>query len=642
MFGEVILVTSSLQQNHADTLIVNIAGRQRMLIKKYSAEELYRADVKNSHFPTVIHADKTALLFQKSLNALREGGETYADLSLSKSIFLPTPLNSDFVAQLVAVQILWDKQLIAAATEERDPSEENANAFLTINHETLASMDKAVAIFANYAEQKLNRLIKNSIMLAGVMMVISSLIAWLVIRDTTNPINMLVSVTRKISNGSLQSFPELDNIMSENELGLLAKHIEEMRKSLQEALNQIQQASSSIHLSSNQVSALSTQISKANRKEQQRFANMYDNSITLEDSTSKLGEIVAETLIMVTECTELSTNASSLVSENITMMATTSEETIKASSFIQELSNSAEKVYGIVDAIRAISEQTNLLALNAAIEAARAGEQGRGFAVVADEVRSLAGRTGSSTDEIAKLITQLTEGVQLVVNSMQEVTNKVEQSRKTSQQTEQGIVKVTKKIALVAQAQQNIDEQVDTQNQQLDILKETQRELHIIIEESHNKSETSSLVAGQLSKVSQNIYELLQRFSINVGLKSEKKAASEKRAHPRLAAGLHFTLSQEDQQAQGLTEDVSLGGVRLLVPGNLELNADKMLTLDVSYLFKGHHKAFTISGSIISHELEENKGLALQIKFENVSEQQRKQLCEIFEEQGQECSFETH
>jgi methyl-accepting chemotaxis protein len=321
------------------------------------------------------------------------------------------------------------------------------------------------------------------------------------------------------------------------------------------------------------------------------------------------------------------------------MMTTTSEETVKASSFIQDLSNTAEQVYGIVDAIRAISEQTNLLALNAAIEAARAGEQGRGFAVVADEVRSLAARTGSSTDEIAKLITQLTEGVQQVVNSMGEVTDKVEKSRETSKQTEQGILQVTDKIQLVAQAQQSIDEQVDRQNQQLDILKETQEELQKIIEESHNKSETSSLVAGQLAKVSNNVTDLLQRFSIEASLKAKTKDADEKRHHPRVPTGLHFSLSQGKQQAQGLTKDISMGGVKLVVPGSMHLNNKLPIVLNLSYLHKGSNKQFAIAGKVIDETKDETGKTQLHLRFEQPNAQQNKALEEIFEEHGLQSSF---
>ncbi|GLS90755.1 hypothetical protein GCM10007916_18220 [Psychromonas marina] len=523
MLGEVALVTTSLQQNQADALIVNVAGRQRMLTKKYSAEELYKTNNEQQNIPTILSADKTVQLYTQSLNALKQGGETYADLGMQKAIQLPTPLHLPFIDQLNKVESLWKLQLTAATQLQNNPSEANANAFLTANHKSMAAMNKAVLIYADYAEEKLNKLVNSSIVLAIIMVLLSSLIAWLVIRDTTKPINKLVKISRKISRGDLRIDTELHDIISKNELGLLAHHIELMRESLQEALSEIHSASSSISSSSQQVSDLSSQISQANQSEQQRFSDMNDNSIILEESTLRLSEIAAETLTMVTECNQLSTNASTLVNDNITMMSTTSEETIKASSFIQELSNTAEKVYGIVDAIRAISEQTNLLALNAAIEAARAGEQGRGFAVVADEVRSLAGRTGSSTDEISKLINQLTEGVQQVVHSMQEVTNRVEQSRETSEQTEQGINKVTEKIQLVAQAQQNIDEQVERQNEQLSTLKETQQDLQRIIQESHKKSETSALVAEQLSEVSSNISALLQEFSIESNDLSEHK-----------------------------------------------------------------------------------------------------------------------
>ncbi|WP_406610644.1 methyl-accepting chemotaxis protein [Agarivorans sp. JK6] len=642
MMGEVILVTSSLQQNHDDAQIVNIAGRQRMLTKKYSAEELHRSYLKEQEFPGILSADNTVKLYEDSLSALMRGGQTYADLGLKQPINLPAPSYQPFIDQLQLVERLWKQQLTAAHKLENDPTGANANAFLEINHKSMAAMNKAVLIYADYAELKLNNLVNNSIGLAVIMVILASLVAWIVIRDTTQPINLLVGISRKISRGDLKSSAELTQIISKNELGMLAHHIELMRESLQEALNEIQQASSSINLSSNQVSELSSQISQANRNEQQRFSNMYENSQTLEESTARLSEIAAETLTMVTQCNELSTNASALVGENITMMTTTSEETVKASSFIQDLSNTAEQVYGIVDAIRAISEQTNLLALNAAIEAARAGEQGRGFAVVADEVRSLAARTGSSTDEIAKLITQLTEGVQQVVNSMGEVTEKVELSRETSKQTEQGILQVTDKIQSVAQAQQSIDEQVDRQNQQLDILKETQAELQEIIEESHNKSETSSLVAGQLARVSSNVTDLLQRFSIEASLKAETKHEDEKRSHPRVPTGLHFSLSQGHLKTQGLTKDISKGGVKLVIPGSMHLNNKQSIVLNLAYLYKGTNKQFDIAGKVMDETKDESGKLQLHIRFEQANTEQNKALDEIFEEHGLQSNFNNN
>ncbi len=641
MTGEVLLVTISLQQNHADVLVVNIAGRQRMLTKKYSAEELYRKDVHTDHIPTILNSEKTIELYLTSLKALRHGGETYSDLAMTKAIQLPTPAHQPFIDQLAKVELLWEAQFEAAQKEYDEPSENNTNLFLTANHKTMEAMDKAVLIYALYAEQKLNNLKNESIILAVIMTFISFLLAWLVIKETTNPINKLVEITRKTSRGELKSCPELHGLISKNEVGLLAHHIELMRESLQDALTQIQKASSSIQLSSSQVSELSTQIGQANRQEQQGFSDMNDNSITLEESTMRLGEITADTLIMVTECDQLSTNASSLISKNIVMMTTTVEETNKASELIQALSHTAEKVYGIVDAIHAISEQTNLLALNAAIEAARAGEQGRGFAVVADEVRNLATRTGKATGEISVLITQLTDGVQQVVNSMAEVANKVEESRETSITTERGITEVTDKIQMVAQAQQNIDEQVEGQKTQLTILKVTQKELQVIIQGSQKKSETSSLVADQLSKVSHSITDLLQRFALEVTLKAELKEKNEIRSYPRLSTGMYFTLVQDQQTAQGLTVNISAGGVKLLVPSNLKLQTDKPIQLHLSYLFKGQTKQLDISGKVTKNSMTKTEGLELHIKFENISVVQKNALTEIFEEQGLVFNFDN-
>lgn len=640
MISEVSLVIISLQQNHDDAVIINIAGRQRMLTKKFSAEELYRGDTRYQNLPAILNADKTAKLYETSLDALINGGSTYSDLAMKQTIEIPKANYQPFITQLHEVKRLWQSQYKAALEQEHNHSENAVNEFLILNQQAMAAMNKAVVIYAKHAESKLSNLINNSIILAVVMGILSVLLAWIIIRDTTRPVNNLVQISRRISTGDLRPSKQLTDIISKNELGLLAEHIESMRQSLETTLNQIQQASSSIELSSSQVSVLSNEISSANRQEQDRFSLVSENSATLEESTARLSEIAAETLAMVTECNQLSDSTSALVSDNISMMSTTADETNKASHFIQDLSQTAEKVYGIVDAIRAISEQTNLLALNAAIEAARAGEQGRGFAVVADEVRSLAARTGNSTDEISELILQLTNGVQQVVSSMEEVSNKVEQSRETSKQTEQGINQVADKIKLVAQAQQHIDEQVDSQNMQLSQLKSTQQELQVIIQESHNKSETSSLVAEQLSKVSENISELLQKFSVQKSLFRKVQKDNCKRSFPRLEAGLHFTLQQGQIQAQGLSQNISLGGTHILIPNAIELNHQQPVELTINYIHQGRNKQIHIKGSILDSKAAEGESINLNIKFDRPTEQQRNALKEVFESQNAHHKFD--
>ncbi|QBF82691.1 HAMP domain-containing protein [Shewanella maritima] len=640
LIGEATLVTYTLMQNESDTSIINIAGRQRMLTKKYSAEELFHAEYLDHKMPAPLAASHTVNLYETSLKALKYGGKTYSDLSMTKPIELPKVDYQPFLEQLKVVEGLWQEQLRVAQKLEHDFNLQTADEFLIANHKALGAMNKAVGLFAQHSRSKLDILIWESIILAVVISILCIGFALMIIRNITTTINLLVGISRKIGEGDLKQDPKLLDAINSNELGRLAQNIEIMRQSLQDTLGEIQLASSSINLSSTQVSDLSSQINAANHTERQRFEMIHSNSKSLDQSTIRLVEITSETLDMATQCNQLSTEASELVTKNIAMMKTTSDETEKATNFIQELSDTAEQVSGIVDSIRAISEQTNLLALNAAIEAARAGEQGRGFAVVADEVRGLAARTGDSTDEIAKLISQLTEGVKLVVNSMGEVSSRVEQSRNTSKQTAEGIIEVTERIQQVATAQQSIDEQVEQQKQQLDELKNTQIELEDIINESHKKSRTSTLVAKQLSKVCIDITEVIQKFSVDVTLNSTKKKDDCNRAHPRVKTGLHYELTQGDKHIQGLTDDISFGGTRLILPaGTHNLDENQTVTVDIDYLYQGNSKRMRIGGRIIHQHQPKTNKLLLHIDFDTPNASQTQALEEIYFEHQHSGEF---
>ncbi|WP_394209997.1 methyl-accepting chemotaxis protein [Enterovibrio calviensis] len=184
------------------------------------------------------------------------------------------------------------------------------------------------------------------------------------------------------------------------------------------------------------------------------------------------------------------------------------------SNIIQNLENETKNVGSILDVIRGIAEQTNLLALNAAIEAARAGEQGRGFAVVADEVRSLASRTQQSTEEIQELIHRLQNESKRSVESMQISMDEAEQTSSKADKTREALEAITHSVATIRDMNSQIAVAAEEQNTVVNSINQTVESLNSLGKSTAVGAETLSNEAKGLTRITANVSEIVRKFSL--------------------------------------------------------------------------------------------------------------------------------
>ncbi|WP_438280211.1 methyl-accepting chemotaxis protein [Pseudomonas alabamensis] len=294
-------------------------------------------------------------------------------------------------------------------------------------------------------------------------------LAWLAGKRLLTQIEETTTQIERLGQGG-QAGAELE-IQRSDELGALRRAVNHYAGSLRTMLRQIADESVSLEAQANELAQLSNGL--AERAEAQR----QDNTL-LATAITEMSASAHEVARNTTDCSD--TARSSLaeaqksqhqVNRNGESIESLATDISGAATAITQLGEDIERVGSVLEVIKSISQQTNLLALNAAIEAARAGEQGRGFAVVADEVRTLAGRTQTSANEIQEMITQLRQASNAAVTTMQ---NGAQRTRESVQQavgvsatlgTTVGsfddIVQRAQQIAVAAQEQSHVTQEIN-------------------------------------------------------------------------------------------------------------------------------------------------------------------------------------
>lgn len=298
---------------------------------------------------------------------------------------------------------------------------------------------------------------------------------------------------------------------SKDEFGQLAKNCNKLILSLKELIRGINVRAEQLAAASEQTSTVTTQTTKSIQDQKAQISLVATATTEMHSTSQMVSQNAEDTLLEIRNADQESNKVRDISLENKATIEVLARDVEDAAQVIHKLHQDSASIGSILDVIRGIADQTNLLALNAAIEAARAGEQGRGFAVVADEVRTLASRTQESTQEINAMIEVLQEGAEKAVSVM-----------------DQGKQQTAKCV-----------EQTELATQALDIISEAVKRAHDVSSQIEQSAREQNLVSQDISEKLETIVGIAEETTVGAQQTSE---SSEEVA--RLAEELQSSIRQ--------------------------------------------------------------------------------------------------
>ena len=380
------------------------------------------------------------------------------------------------------------------------------NALIAEEEKLIVSRGEAQASTSNFAV---------STSLAGTFLaiIVSVIVAYVTMRGVVGPLNKTNDVLKDIASGEGDLTIRVP-VNTKDEIGELGENFNAFASKLQGIISQVSTSTDELSESSAKMSLITEKSSKSINQQKQETEQVASAILEMTSTAQEVAGSAEQASQAADEANKESINGNGIVSRTVASINTLADDINTSAEAVGKLKSDSENIGSVLDVIKGVAEQTNLLALNAAIEAARAGEQGRGFAVVADEVRSLAQRTQESASEIEKLIDGIQAGVEDAVEAMTKSSERVSTSVDNANQAGESLKVITSAVNTILQMNTQIAAAAEEQTSVSEEISRNVENIHSISITNAESSEESATSSSQVQSLGQDLKLLVDQFKV--------------------------------------------------------------------------------------------------------------------------------